>query len=269
MIFYKKVNIKINNSLMIMDMFRRLLGSNNKGLESRIIDKDDSNPNRPAWLRYEGERLPIVKFTGSDGTLTIYENPRRLPGYLRPTEHSDAETMSLYSKIAPDYDAMNHDATILARFVRTLVENHNATNLDTLDLFSGTGLVAAEIADLCSSIDLIDISQEMIEEAKKKPQLQNANFMVEDAIKVPSDKNYGLIVCSYGFHYVKNEEMSQFVERLSHIQKEGGIFINLGRFSMHTLSKYYTPLESTRDIHRERDRHRERHKHRNTITHTL
>ena len=77
-----------------------------------------------------------------------------------------------------------------------------------LDVATGPGLDALKIAERASKVYAIDISEPMIEEAKKKAEekeIKNIEFSVEDAYTLPFDKEmFDTVICNNALHNMIN-----------------------------------------------------------------
>jgi ubiquinone/menaquinone biosynthesis C-methylase UbiE len=77
-----------------------------------------------------------------------------------------------------------------------------------LDVATGPGLDALRIAERASKVYAIDISEPMIEEAKKKAEekeIKNIEFSVEDAYSLPFDKEmFDTVICNNALHNMIN-----------------------------------------------------------------
>lgn len=214
-------------------------------LEHIIREIDSSNPRRPAWIQVEVKnQIPwYLAYDGEDGTRTHYIF--KFHGYYLPIDAFPDEIRTFYDYIAPIYDAINSGDTIIAKFIRSKVRvycNHNPVH--ALDIYAGTGIVASEIADLCETIDLMDLSEEMIKQAKKKGNLTDARFIVGDITDIQLDREYDLVVSSMGFHYLNASQTRIALKKLYDSIPLGGILVNVCRISMDLFREYFSIVES-------------------------
>jgi len=96
-----------------------------------------------------------------------------------------------------------------------------------LEVAAGTGLVALKIASTADHVHAIDISPQMIDEAKKKAEemgLDNVVFSVEDAYALPfGDGIFDAVICNNALHNMKQPENA--LSEIRRVLKPGGRFI--------------------------------------------
>jgi ubiquinone/menaquinone biosynthesis C-methylase UbiE len=94
-----------------------------------------------------------------------------------------------------------------------------------LEIATGTGAIALEIAEHVKSIEAVDISPKMIEIAKKKAQdmgILNINFSVQDACSLPYDKkSFDAVIISNTLHIMPCPDKA--LEEIKRVLKKGGI----------------------------------------------
>ena len=82
------------------------------------------------------------------------------------------------------------------------------TSDDVLDVACGPGLVACEIAPHARHVTGIDITPQMIEQAKerqKDKQLSNLSWQVGDVLPLPfPDAHFSVVLTRYSFHHFLN-----------------------------------------------------------------
>ena len=96
--------------------------------------------------------------------------------------------------------------------------------MDVLELATGTGLIAANIAGSVGSIVATDFSPKMIETAKKKSVPSNVHFLVEDATTLSFEDNlFDAVVISNALHIMPNPEL--VLENIKRVLKPNGLLI--------------------------------------------
>jgi ubiquinone/menaquinone biosynthesis C-methylase UbiE len=103
----------------------------------------------------------------------------------------------------------------LFKLIKTELKN----NYRVLEIGTGTGIVALEIAGLVEKIVAVDYSSEMIRVAKEKlsqTEIDNVEFRVSRASMIGcKDKEFDVIIASNVFHLIPNpESVLQEIERL-------------------------------------------------------
>ena len=97
-----------------------------------------------------------------------------------------------------------HD--FVAEYGRGLLEFIPKNNEQTiLDLGCGTGILTAQLADLCSKVVGVDSSQNMIEKAQK--QFENIEFSVCDALAMPFENEFDVVFSNAVFHWINDHNV--------------------------------------------------------------
>lgn len=95
-------------------------------------------------------------------------------------------------------------------------------NSDILDIGCGTGYpIAAYLSEKGHHITGIDISESMIEEAKKL-HLENADFFVLDIVDYFPDKRYDAVIAFDSIWHVEEIRQKEMLERITCMLKDGG-----------------------------------------------
>jgi ubiquinone/menaquinone biosynthesis C-methylase UbiE len=96
-----------------------------------------------------------------------------------------------------------------------------------LEVATGTGLVALKIASEADQVHAIDISPQMIDEAKKKAEekrIYNVAFSVENAYALPfGDSMFDAVICNNALHNMKHPEDA--LSEIRRVLKPDGRFI--------------------------------------------
>jgi Methylase involved in ubiquinone/menaquinone biosynthesis len=129
-----------------------------------------------------------------------------------------------------DRYARFYDAEVL-RFSRSayeemyrLMSQTLTKEMDVLELATGTGLIAVNIADAVRSIEATDFSPKMIETAKKKNVPENVHFSVADATALPfEDNSFDAVVISNALHIMPNPEL--VLENIKRMLRPNGLLI--------------------------------------------
>ena len=141
--------------------------------------------NVSAKLRFIGERWAPY----SSSPFSIFKN------------HSTTFTMKqrlFYTELAKHYDKIYHyvDYKIQIIFFRKLIEKFIKTpNRKILDAACGTGTHADNLQKLGYAVTGLDISDEMLNEARKKS--TKVKFLHGDIKKFQLDEKFGTIICFF------------------------------------------------------------------------
>ncbi len=98
---------------------------------------------------------------------------------------------------------------------------------EILDFGGGTGLLALPLAKQGKSVTLVDISEKMLERARLKAEQQdikNIQFLKQDLLKNPLEKEFDLIVVCRVLHHMPDLDaaLSLFHQ---HLRKDGQLLI--------------------------------------------
>ena len=109
--------------------------------------------------------------------------------------------------------------------MQMLIELSNAHPEDTaLDVACGPGLVACEFAPLVRHIEGIDITEAMIEQARKRQEvagLKNVFWYIGTVDPLPySDSRFSLVMTRYSFHHFLNPQ--QVLKEMIRVSCPGG-----------------------------------------------
>ena len=116
-----------------------------------------------------------------------------------------------WGKAAPKYDHF-----IIERYWKVYPSLLDKISKDidventVLEVATGTGLVALNVAERANHVYAVDISLPMIEEAEKKMKekgIKNVEFSVEDAYSLPFDKDmFDTVICNNALHNMVNPQ---------------------------------------------------------------
>ena len=122
-----------------------------------------------------------------------------------------------------DYEVLRFSRpayTEMYRFISEILTKE----MDLLELATGTGLVAVNIAGSVRSIAATDFSPKMIETAKKKSVPENVRFSVEDATALSFDDNsFEAVVISNALHIMPEPEL--VLKNIRRVLKPNGLLI--------------------------------------------
>jgi ubiquinone/menaquinone biosynthesis C-methylase UbiE len=198
---------------------------------NKIDYEIDSNLKRPAWihvktpsfdsrfitLRTETESEILYKrFTGN------FYYPIDL--VIRPEDEK-----VFYAKYAQFYDQNTAKNNLpMAKFLlNRMAKLKVSKKAKILDLGAGTGIFSDEAFRLgYHNLTLVDISEAMLAQAKKKKRIKAAKFIVGDVTQIKLDDTYDVIVSVMMFDNVSDELLPNTLKRLSkHLKKDGTIFL--------------------------------------------
>ena len=127
-----------------------------------------------------------------------------------------------YAKIY-DYEITRFNGKAYGEMYR-LISHTLTKDMRVLEIATGTGLIAINVAEYAHSIEAIDFSQKMIDAAKRKDVPSNVNFSVEDATNLSfSNQSFDAVIISNALHIMPEPEV--VLLNIKRVLKCGGILI--------------------------------------------
>lgn len=133
-----------------------------------------------------------------------------------------------WDKIAPEYEH-----SVIEKYWKVYPSLLDKISKDIgvgntiLEVATGTGLVALKVAERAGRVYAVDISQPMIEEAKKKKnekKIDIVEFSVEDAYALPFDNGmFDTVICNNALHNMKYPRKA--LSEIERVLKPGGRLI--------------------------------------------
>ena len=136
--------------------------------------------------------------------------------------------LTYWNNDAANYDARAKKSHKAYQTILTFIKNEISTEMDILDMGTGTGEIPIGIFSNVKSINAIDFSHEMIRIARKKARKKgiiNISFLVEDGNQLNfEDNSFDVILIINLLHIVPEpENIINEAKRL--IKKEGKIIV--------------------------------------------
>jgi tRNA (cmo5U34)-methyltransferase len=130
-------------------------------------------------------------------------------------------------RLVPGFDDFYRTAIDLIPFGRE-------DEIDVLDLGAGTGMLSAFVAYNFprARITMIDISDEMLAQARKRFELggDRFHFVVSDYADAALDGSYDAVVSALSIHHLGDTQKAALLGRINGVLKAGGAFINADQF---------------------------------------
>lgn len=105
-----------------------------------------------------------------------------------------------------------------------LISKSLTKEMKVLEIATGTGLIAINIADSVQSVVATDFSPKMIETAMKKRAPDNVHFSVEDAAALSfSDQTFDAVIISNALHIMPDPEAT--LKSIRRVLKPNGLLI--------------------------------------------
>lgn len=214
------------------------------------ISFDKNGKNRPAWVNVPWGSDPenLIKFlsvSGEDGETIAYYK-LRVGDYYLPLNASSEEEHHFHSIVAKEFDEINSANKQIGEFI---VSKLNELNIDDsgqelLDLYCATGMTAEMLQPMgFSKTTLLDFSQEMIDVAKCKPELEAAEAIVGNFFEWKTDQSFGVITCVMGMHYHEGDDLRRFLSKVSEILDNEGLFICAQPSAPSELKQYFEMID--------------------------
>ncbi len=97
-------------------------------------------------------------------------------------------------------------------------------NMQVLEVGTGTGLVAREIANSVKTVEATDFSDQMIEQAKQIEHASNVNFSCADIFDLPFEENqFDSVIASNILHIIPQPEKA--LAEIKRVLKPQGLLI--------------------------------------------
>ena len=136
----------------------------------------------------------------------------------------DQTNRSFWNRFAVLYDLIIKKDNFAYDEMYSLIRARVNQDMKVLELATGTGLIALEIADRVGFIEAADFSPRMIEEAKKKAGAAKINFSVHDACQLPyHDESFDCVIISNALHIMPKPELA--LKNIRRVLKMDGVLI--------------------------------------------
>lgn len=136
-----------------------------------------------------------------------------------------------YDALAEIYDQFNNgfdyrDYFQTIKIALSGIENPFGNKI-ALDCGCGTGSLMELLSEEGFDCTGVDLSAEMLEEARKKPLLENARLICQDLSKIDLYRAYDLAFCSLDTinHLTEKRKLQTFFSRIYYFVEENGFFI--------------------------------------------
>ena len=143
----------------------------------------------------------------------------------------DEKHLTSYSQEAPVYDKKRYMGAS-GEFLFRILNNQLEQLLDlgvVLDVATGTGRVAIPLSGKCSRVIGLDLTSEMIQQAKAKADresLKNVSFVIGNGRILPfKDNTFSTVTCVRFFHLISPKIQSMFLDEFYRCVKPGGKII--------------------------------------------
>lgn len=134
----------------------------------------------------------------------------------------DSSNKSFWNRSAKLYDwFVLKDAPVYAEVCRMIRARLQPTD-HVLEIATGTGLIALNVASVVEQITATDFSVPMIEQAKRKPRPQNVLFEIQDATALTyPDQSFDAVIISNALHIMPNP--TRALNEIQRVLKDDGV----------------------------------------------
>lgn len=117
---------------------------------------------------------------------------------------------------------------------KTLADNLDKDAKKVLDLGAGTGLELIHLFEMYPDADVtvIDITENMLKELKKRPFGNKVNTICGDFFEVEFGNDYDAVISTSALHHFKKEEKKKLYKKIYDCLKEKGQFINCDKIAL-------------------------------------
>ena len=137
-------------------------------------------------------------------------------------EKNNKSFWNLYAKIY-DFEIKLFNGAAYREMYRRMAQVLTK-EMNVLEVATGTGLIAANIAPFVHSVEAIDFSPKMIKTAKKKRVPPNVRFSVQDATTLDFDEqSFDAVIISNALHIMPQPET--VLANIHRVLKRGGLLI--------------------------------------------
>ncbi len=195
--------------------------------ENLSFTEDNICPcSRPAWIYLEnGEKdnIRLLKVQTKAGRFFY------LPffgSYYLPENSRKEEVLLYYDKVASSYEKDMRNHSQIGEYLLKKIRSIGCDFKEILSVGAGTGIELEDIAKNYPQITLLDISDKMLQIAKKKPVFHASKFITADFLDYNfKDKRYDVIVCCLAIHYFSGKDLDGFIKKIYSILNDGGFLL--------------------------------------------
>jgi ubiquinone/menaquinone biosynthesis C-methylase UbiE len=137
----------------------------------------------------------------------------------------DRNNKNFWNRYAKIYDfEIDRFSRLAYSEMYRLISGALTKEMKVLEIATGTGLIAVNIADFVQSIEATDFSPKMIETAMKKRAPANVHFSVEDAAALSfPDQTFDAVIISNALHIMPNP--GAVLKNIRRVLKPNGLLI--------------------------------------------
>lgn len=219
---------------------------NVEGLDNIQLDYDKNSAERPSWIHITTKDFKPTYITIQTDTNSSILYKRFTGNFYYPYDMSKDEELKFYEKYAEYYDEYTLKNNLpMAVF---LLEKMSALNIvkssNILDLGAGTGIFSDIAAkEGYNNLTLLDISEPMLNSAKKKSSLTDKNFIVGDITSIDLSEKYDVVVSVMMFDAIAGSKIGEVLDKIAKHMSDSGYILLIEDKERDTYKKLFTPIE--------------------------
>ncbi len=130
-------------------------------------------------------------------------------------------------------DSYDEEHSTFMKTKKTLADSLDKGTNKILDLGAGTGLELIHLFKLFpdAKVTVIDITENMLLELKKRNFIDNVTIICGDFFEVEFEKDYDAVISTSALHHFKQEEKLKLYQKIFECLKENGQFINCDKIA--------------------------------------
>lgn len=130
-------------------------------------------------------------------------------------------------------DSYDEEHSTFMKTKKTLADSLDKGTNKILDLGAGTGLELIHLFKLFpdAKVTVIDITENMLLELKKRNFIDNVTTICGDFFEVEFEKDYDAVISTSALHHFKQEEKLKLYQKMFECLKENGQFINCDKIA--------------------------------------
>ena len=147
---------------------------------------------------------------------------------------SEDKYQSVYTRESVNYDRERYECdygNLQLRGIYHALDSFVHIGKDTrvLDVATGTGVVSLYLAQKGGRIEALDITEAMIEQARKKAEslrLDNISFRIGSALELPFENaSFDVVTSNKFFHLIPQEMQKKVIGEMLRVLKPGGYLV--------------------------------------------
>ena len=162
------------------------------------------------------------------------------------TKDHQKKIVEQFTKQASGYSSIRSHSDSLEKLIALSSASRKD---DVLDIVCGSGIVSCEFAKYTKHVTGIDMTQGMLDEAKKlqsKQNIKNITWQIGDVENLPyDDGRFSIVVSRFGFHHFLNP--FNVLSEMKRVCKPGGKVIVVDVSLPDSKIKKYNEMEKNRD----------------------